>query len=117
MRSGTTLQVACFRMLFAVLSAADGDQLFARLVPTACVWRKKSMLVNDHVVTDYLCNLRCEYCPCDVPRTKRRGEFLFTKEGADRPATEETISQFLDRNVEVIALASARRPTPVLKLS
>lgn len=75
------------------------------------------MLVNDHVVTDYLCNLRCEYCPCEVTLMKRRGDLLFIGTGPGRPAIEETVSQFLDRNIEIIALAASQKPTPVLKLS
>ena len=75
------------------------------------------MLINDHVVTDFLCNLRCDYCPCEVTLTKRRGNVLVTSASTNGPATEETVAQFLDRNIKVITLAANRKPTPVLKVS
>src|SRR5438552_17952261 len=75
------------------------------------------MVIHDHVFTDYLCNLRCTYCPCEVTLMKRRGDSLMTSSPDSRAVVRETVTMFLEKNWEVIRRANMRIPTPVLKLS
>lgn len=75
------------------------------------------MIIHDHVFTDFICNLRCTYCPCEVNLMKRGGDFLHVSSFGDSTAYRESITNFLDRNREVIKRSKNRIDIPVLKIS
>lgn len=75
------------------------------------------MIIHDHVFTDFICNLRCTYCPCEVNLMKRKGDFLYVSPFGDSPAYQESVTNFLDRNREVIKRSKNRKDTPILKIS
>src|SRR5579871_4889196 len=75
------------------------------------------MLVHDHVITDFLCNLRCKYCPCEVTLMKRKGDLVVIKDSAFGPAYQEPVSGVLKRSHQVVSIVSQKLPATVLKLS
>ncbi|MGA9347576.1 MAG: radical SAM protein [Anaerolineae bacterium] len=75
------------------------------------------MIVHDHVLTDFICNLRCTYCPCEVDLIKRKGDMLYVRSSEYSPAYHESIGTFLERNQEVIRRSKRQKNTPILKVS
>lgn len=75
------------------------------------------MIINDHIFTESICNLRCTYCPCEVNLMKKKGNFLKVSSHDDAFLHEESILNFLDRNRKVIKRSKYQKDTPILKLS
>ena len=75
------------------------------------------MLIHDHVVTDFLCNLRCKYCPCEVTLMKRKGDLVVMKDSPFGPAYREPVAAALTRSNRVVSMIAQKIDMTVLKLS
>lgn len=75
------------------------------------------MIINDHILTEFICNLRCTYCSSKVNLMRRERNFLKVSSHGDTPIYKEPVSNFLDRNQKVIKQSKHQKGTPILKLS
>lgn len=75
------------------------------------------MIINDHVLTEFICNLRCIYCSGKIGLTRKNGKFLETFFINNALSNKESVSDFLSRNLKIIKLSRYQKKTPILKLS
>ena len=75
------------------------------------------MIINDHILTEFMCNLRCTYCPCKVNLMRKEGSFLNTFSHSNILTNKESVSDFLARNLKIIKRSKYQKETPILKLS